>query len=56
MIVKKTIIFVFETVSLIGMKLIAESGSTKTEWSLVEGEHLIQRVFTEGLNPFFQTI
>lgn len=55
MIVKKTIIFVFETVSLIGMKLIAESGSTKTEWSLVEGEHLIQRVFTEGLNPFFQT-
>lgn len=37
------------------MKLIAESGSTKTEWVLVEGEHLIQRVFTEGLNPFFQT-
>lgn len=37
------------------MILIAESGSTKTEWALVEGEHLIQRVFTEGLNPFFQT-
>ena len=37
------------------MKLIAESGSTKTEWALVEDNHLVQRVFTEGLNPFFQT-
>lgn len=34
------------------MKLIAESGSTRTEWALVEDNHLIQRVFTEGLNPF----
>lgn len=37
------------------MKLIAESGSTRTEWALIEDNHLIQRVFTEGLNPFFQT-
>ncbi|MDR3118316.1 MAG: hypothetical protein LBU44_02675 [Mediterranea sp.] len=37
------------------MKLIAESGSTKTEWALVENNHLVQRVFTEGLNPYFQT-
>ena len=37
------------------MKLIAETGSTRTEWALVEDNHLIQRVFTEGLNPFFQT-
>ena len=37
------------------MKLIAESGSTRTEWALVEDNHLIQRVFTEVLNPFFQT-
>ncbi|MCI1647225.1 MAG: hypothetical protein LKI39_15565 [Bacteroides sp.] len=37
------------------MKLIAESGSTRTEWALVEDNHVIQRVFTEGLNPFFQT-
>ena len=37
------------------MKLIAESGSTRTEWPLVEDNHLVQRVFTEGLNPFFQT-
>lgn len=36
------------------MKLIAESGSTRTEWALVEDNHLVQRVFTEGLNPFFQ--
>lgn len=37
------------------MKLIVESGSTRTEWALVEDNHLVQRVFTEGLNPFFQT-
>jgi N-acetylglucosamine kinase-like BadF-type ATPase len=37
------------------MKLIAESGSTRTEWALVDDNRLIQRVFTEGLNPFFQT-
>lgn len=37
------------------MKLIAESGSTRTEWALVEGEHLIHRAFTEGINPYFQT-
>ena len=37
------------------MKLIAESGSTRTEWALVEDNRLIQRSFTEGLNPFFQT-
>ena len=37
------------------MKLIAESGSTRTEWALVEDNHLVQRVFNEGLNPFFQT-
>lgn len=37
------------------MKLIAESGSTRTEWALVEDNRLIHRVFTEGLNPFFQT-
>lgn len=37
------------------MKLIAESGSTSTEWALVEDNHLIQRAFTEGINPFYQT-
>jgi len=37
------------------MKLIAESTSTRTEWALAEGKILVQRVFTEGLNPYFQT-
>lgn len=37
------------------MKLIAESGSTRTEWALVEDNHLIQHAFTEGINPFYQT-
>ena len=36
------------------MKLIAESGSTRTEWALIEGDQLIQHVFSEGINPFFQ--
>ena len=37
------------------MKLIAESGSTRTEWALVEDQQLIQHAFTEGLNPYFQS-
>ncbi|MDR0995867.1 MAG: hypothetical protein LBL81_06225 [Tannerella sp.] len=37
------------------MKLVAESGSTRTEWALVEGTTVVERVFTEGLNPYFQT-
>lgn len=37
------------------MKLIAESGSTRTEWALVEGEHVVEHTFTEGINPFFQS-
>lgn len=37
------------------MKVIADSGSTRTEWVLLEGTHVHERLFTEGLNPFFQT-
>lgn len=37
------------------MKLIAESGSTKAEWCMLEGNHVIEHAFTEGINPFFQT-
>ncbi|BEH00105.1 hypothetical protein [Bacteroides sedimenti] len=37
------------------MKLIAESGSTRTEWALVEGDHVLEHIFTEGINPFFQS-
>lgn len=36
------------------MKLLAESGSTKTEWSLVEGPYVIEHAFTDGINPYFQ--
>lgn len=37
------------------MKLIAESGSNRTEWSLIEDGELIEHFNTEGINPFFQT-
>lgn len=36
------------------MKLIAESASTRAEWTLVEDDVVVQRVFTEGINPYFQ--
>ncbi|MDD4515903.1 hypothetical protein [Massilibacteroides sp.] len=36
------------------MNLIAESGSTRAEWVLVENNIVLQRVFTEGINPYFQ--
>lgn len=34
------------------MKVIAESGSTTTEWVLVDGKNVLERSFTEGINPF----
>jgi len=37
------------------MRLIAESGSTKAEWCLLEGNYVSEHTFTEGINPFFQT-
>ena len=37
------------------MILIADSGSTKTDWAVVDHGEIIQRVFTKGTNPFFQT-
>lgn len=37
------------------MKLITETGSTRTEWALTEGRQLINSLFTDGINPFFQT-
>ena len=36
------------------MKLIAKSGSSKTEWAIVEGKYLIDSAISEGINPFFQ--
>jgi pantothenate kinase type III len=37
------------------MILIADSGSTKTDWCLVDKGALVKQVFTKGTNPFFQT-
>lgn len=38
------------------MKLIADSGSTKTHWCVLNGGgEIINEVFTKGMNPFFQT-
>ena len=37
------------------MILIADSGSTKTDWCVVEDGQLHQQFFTKGTNPFFQS-
>ncbi|MCD8184774.1 MAG: ATPase [Bacteroides sp.] len=37
------------------MILIADSGSTKTDWCVVENGQLVQQIFTKGTNPFFQS-
>ncbi len=37
------------------MILIADSGSTKTDWCVVENGKSIKRVVTKGINPFFQS-
>lgn len=37
------------------MILIADSGSTKTDWCVVEHGQLVQQIFTKGTNPFFQS-
>jgi len=36
------------------MHLIADSGSTKTNWCLVDGKSVILEIFTAGINPFYQ--
>lgn len=35
--------------------VIAESSSTRTEWTLVEDGNIVEHAFTIGLNPFFQS-
>lgn len=37
------------------MIIIADSGSTKTDWCVVENGKLVHKFFTKGTNPFFQT-
>jgi glucosamine kinase len=35
--------------------LIADSGSTKTDWVVCKGKEIVKRVKTIGFNPYFQT-
>ena len=37
------------------MHLIADSGSTKTQWCLIENGHILNDIKTNGINPFYQT-
>lgn len=37
------------------MIIVADSGSTKTHWCLIEQGELIKEIFTDGINPFYQT-
>ena len=37
------------------MRLIADSGSTKTDWCLMDGKLVMKRIKTKGINPFFET-
>ncbi|GAB6122544.1 hypothetical protein [Dysgonomonas termitidis] len=37
------------------MILLAESGSTKTEWCLVDRDGIAEHFLSDGINPFFQT-
>lgn len=37
------------------MKIIAESSATRTEWTIVEGDKIIEHAFTSGMNPYFQS-
>lgn len=38
------------------MILIADSGSTKTDWRLMDGNHEIGQVKTKGFNPYYQQL
>lgn len=37
------------------MKLIADSGSSKVEWCLLDGSNVLKTVYTTGLNPIVLT-
>jgi len=37
------------------MKLIADSGSTKTHWCVIDNTVVLKNIFTKGINPFYQT-
>ncbi len=37
------------------MILIADSGSTKTQWCVLDNSLVLKTIFTAGINPFYQT-
>lgn len=37
------------------MNIIADSSATRTEWVIVEAGRVVDRAFTSGMNPYFQT-
>ncbi|GHT03345.1 ATPase [Bacteroidia bacterium] len=37
------------------MVLIADSGSTKTDWCVADSGKQVQRIMTKGINPYFQS-
>ena len=37
------------------MILLADGGSTKVDWCLIDQGQLVKQIFTEGANPFFRT-
>ena len=37
------------------MTLIADSGSTKTQWCLIKNGQIVKNILTNGINPFYQT-
>lgn len=37
------------------LTVIAESSSTRTEWTLIDDNEVVEHAFTVGLNPYFQT-
>ncbi|MDR3653897.1 MAG: ATPase [Paludibacter sp.] len=39
----------------LGVILIADSGSTKTQWCLVQNGNIVSKLNTDGINPFYQT-
>jgi N-acetylglucosamine kinase-like BadF-type ATPase len=37
------------------MILIADSGSTKTHWCVLDNSEVLKHIFTKGINPFYQS-
>jgi len=44
----------YYSIKINDMILVADSGSTKTNWGIIENNRLIQSLNTKGMNPYFQ--